>query len=140
LRGRRSRGRDSCSRSELSRTFNTTDPGFKADGDGYYDWVFSFATSGAARFRDGDKFSFYYTSPGITAQTFNVLGISGPGSTSGPFRSAIHLQGVAPYGQNSLWISDGNGSTPPPNGVPEPGLAVLALLGLAGCFLVRRGG
>ncbi|MCK6462059.1 MAG: hypothetical protein L6Q95_19425, partial [Planctomycetes bacterium] len=27
---------------DLDRTFNTTDAGFKADGDGYYDWVFDF--------------------------------------------------------------------------------------------------
>jgi MYXO-CTERM domain-containing protein len=118
------------------RTFNTTDAGFKADGDGYYDWVFDFANGGAGKFQDGDSFYFYYYAPGITAATFDVLGISGPGSNSGPFKSAIHLQGVGTDGANSLWISDG--SAPPPNGVPEPGLALLALIGLAGGLLSRR--
>lgn len=123
---------------DLDRTFNTTDAGFKADGDGYYDWVFDFANPNPGRFADGDSFSFYYSSPGITAQTFNVLGISGPGSNYGPFKSAIHLQGTGDDGEGSLWISDGTGTGGGGGNIPEPGLALLALLGIAGGIVARR--
>lgn len=123
---------------DLDRAFNTTDSDFKADGDGYYDWVFDFANSGSSRFQDGEKFSFVYSAPGITAQTFNVLGMSGPGSNHGPFKTAVHVQGIGPYGTQSLWISEtagttGGGGTQ----VPEPAFALLALLGFAGT-LARR--
>jgi hypothetical protein len=124
----------------ISRTFNTTLSAFKADGDGYYDWLFGFATSGSARFQDGEKFSFYYSAPGITAQTFNVLGLAGPGSNTGPFKSAIHLQGVGPTGGQSLWISEG-GTKPPDGGgggIPEPSFGLLVLLGIFGGLIAGR--
>jgi hypothetical protein len=118
------------------RAFNTTsDSAFRADGDGFYDWVFEFPTAGndAGRFEDGDSFSFYYTAPGITAQTFNVTGLAGPGADNpGPFKSAIHLQGTA---TGSVWISEGDPDT---QQIPEPGLAILVLLGIAGVFVRRR--
>jgi MYXO-CTERM domain-containing protein len=118
----------------VQRTFDTTLAAFKADGDGFYDWVFDFPTAGndAGRFEDGDKFSFVYTAGGITAQTFNVLGLDGPGSTAGPFKSAIHLQGTT---TGSVWLSEG---TPDTGTIPEPSLALLALLGIAGVLARRR--
>lgn len=117
----------------LSRTFNSTAGAFKADGDGYYDWVFGFPTSGSGAFADGDKFSFVFSYPGITASAFDAWSLSGPNSNAGPFQSAIHLLGTGAGGQESLWISEGGGYT-----IPEPAFALLALLGLMGGLLARR--
>lgn len=121
-------------------SFNSTAGSFKADGDGYFDLVLDFATGGAGAFDDGERISFLINFAGITAATFDGMSLSS-GSDTGPFGSALHIQGV---GANSvsLWLSEGGGTDPDPDPdpdpVPEPGLALLALLGIAGGLVARR--
>ena len=76
---------------------------FKADGDGKYDILFSFATSGGAteRFTAGDSITFTLSGIlGLTADDFNFL--SAPAGGHGPFISAAHVQGIG--GGLSGWV------------------------------------
>jgi hypothetical protein len=116
--------------SSIATTFNVKDSAFRADGDGYYDIVFFFPTSGGT-FGDDEVVVYTIEGDGITASTFNVMGLShGPG-TPGPFSSAVKLQGTD-GGGGSTWI----GGAPQPQPVPEPGTIGLLAAGL-GAIAVR---
>ncbi|HSW46545.1 MAG TPA: PEP-CTERM sorting domain-containing protein [Phycisphaerae bacterium] len=100
---------------------------FKADGDGKYDILFSFATSGGAssRFTSGD--SIRYTVTGIASLTENDFDVlSFPAGGHGPFTMAAHVQGIGPGGALSGWVA-----------TPEPMTSALLILGSLG-FLRRR--
>ena len=107
---------------------------FKADGDGFFDVSFSYATGGggAARFGVGESATYTITSSvsGLDATDFNLL--SDLGSGSSVWHAAAHVQGVAgnPLA-TSGWIGDG--------AVPDGGMTV-GLLGMAmaGLSLLRR--
>lgn len=87
---------------------------FKADGDGFFDVVFDFATSGANRLGAGDSITYLITGiPGLTAADFNFTSVGGP--ISG-YHTAAHLQASSVNGQ-SLWVADGD---TPGGPVPEP--------------------
>jgi hypothetical protein len=104
---------------------------YKADGDGKYDVRFNFATALGSTFTVGDFITYQIAGiPGLVAADFNYL--SRPAGGSGPFYSAAHVQGIAPCGGNSAWISAFQIAM-----IPEPGSA--ALLFLATCLAgVRR--
>ena len=99
---------------------------FKADGDGYYDLLFSFPTSdNQNRFGAGE--SSVYTISGIsslTADDFDFTSV--PGGGAGVYQAASHVQSIdAACDENSGWIAPG-GST----NVPEPLSIILLGLGL----------
>jgi hypothetical protein len=90
---------------------------FKADGDGFYDIEFLFATgSAAARFGAGESVTYDISATGLTANDFNLL--SGPGGGHGPFLSAAHVQNTTGAGNTSGsgWIAPGGGNNTPDSG------------------------
>jgi len=109
---------------------------FKADGDGRYDILLSFATGGPPdTFIDGD--SIEYTISGISVlDALSFFHFSQPAGGHGPFTSAAHIQNTG-GGEDSGWVTDGtNGSVD----IPEPTSAVLLLIGAVGIlgFWYRR--
>lgn len=110
----------------LSKTGSFSDPvistgtdAFKADGDGYFDILFAFATAPPAeRFGAGDGLSITILGPGIMADSFSYL--SAPGGGHGPFPTAAHVQGISDEGEYSGWIT-----------IPEPTSLVLLGMGMA---------
>jgi hypothetical protein len=108
---------------------------FQADGDGQYDINFVFPQAPpAVRFGAGATAVFTITGLGITESSFDFL--SAPAGGHGPFKSAAHVQGIAPTGSNSGWVApDGN----IPLAVPEPATILSALMLLPlGLLAVRR--
>jgi hypothetical protein len=109
---------------------------FKADGDGKYDILFSFATSGglSSRFTTGDSLTFTFSGiTGLTASDFNFM--SAPAGGHGPFVAAAHVQSIT--GSYSGWVDPstitipGGGTTQVPDGY-----LTVVLLGF-GCVVVE---
>lgn len=99
---------------------------FKADGDGLYDILLSFARGGGAnkRFGAGEVAVFSITSiVGLSAVDFDVD--SQPAGGHGPFRTAAHVGGIGLTGDDSGWIT-----------TPEP--ATMSLLALGAVALLRK--
>lgn len=98
---------------------------FKADGDGKYDLLFAFATSGqgggSLRFGAGESMSLAISGiAGLVASSFDYL--SAPDGGSGPFPTAAHVQGIGPREAFSGWVT-----VPEPSGVALAGLGATAL-------------
>lgn len=106
---------------------------FKADGDGFFDILFDFTSSGANRLGAGDSITYLITGiQGLTAADFNAVSVGGP--VSG-FHTAAHLQATAVNGQ-SLWAADGD---TPGGPVPEPTTyLVLAAFVATAAYAKRR--
>jgi len=105
-----------------SGTVSTGTDSFKADGDGLYDILFSFPTSGD-RFGDGESSTWTFTLDGLTANSFDFLSL--PDGGHGPYPTAAHVQGIA--GGYSGWIT-----------TPIPGAVWLFGAGLFGLIGMRR--
>jgi hypothetical protein len=112
------------------------DSDFKADGDGYFDFRFDFATgtNGWERFGAGEAVEFDMTlATGLLLSWF-VTG-SEPGGGHGSWQVAAHVQGIGPNAQNSGWIGGNSGDRPEdPPVIPLPHGAGMATAGLACLF------
>ena len=111
---------------------------FKADGDGKYDILFNFDTSGSGRFEANEAFTYTITGiPGLVSTDFIFLSM--PAGGHGPFDAAIHIQGIA-IG-DSGWADPSKGGVIVGN-VPEPssGILLVVAMGLVGGgrWLLRR--
>lgn len=97
---------------------------YKADGDGFFDLVFEFATANPQRFGAGESLTYTVTGiTGLNENSFNFLSVNGPVGNTG-YPVAGHVQGIGPNGADSGWVT-----------VPEP--CSLALL-VAAIPLLRR--
>lgn len=110
--------------------WSTGEQHHKADGNGYYDVLFSFSTSGDL-FKQGSVAEFTITSDDpISAHSFMYQSVGGPPEKNG-FYSAAHVLGI--YTTQSGWIA--------PNGPPEQVLVPLpAPVALGGAGLVLAAG
>ncbi|HWX23027.1 MAG TPA: hypothetical protein VN578_24255 [Candidatus Binatia bacterium] len=113
-------------------TISTGEDGFKADGDGKYDILFSFSTPNGTTFTVNDSITYKITGiANLTSSDFSFL--SSPAGGSGPFYAAAHIQGTPPNNGSSCWVEP----SPGPVVVPEP--APMILLGFgAGLWLCFR--
>jgi hypothetical protein len=113
----------------------------KADGDGLYDILFSYPTSGNTL---GDNDTSVYLFAYSGAGTFNISSfsfISTPDGGNGPFLIAAHVQSLA--GGKSAWVygtpttaTPTTENTPTTGNTPEP--ASLLLLGMGLLVTGRR--
>lgn len=110
-----------------SATFNPN--GFQADGDGSYDILISFPTSGD-RFEADESSTIIITAAGLEAgDLYNFLS-EDPGS-AGPFGAVLRVRGTGVNGDGSGWYEP----------VPEP-LTILGTglaLGFGGLFKKKYG-
>lgn len=113
-------------------TVNTGDNKFKADGDGYYDILFSYNHSTNA-FTTGQSQTYFITasSGSIRASDFTNY-LSYPGGGTGTWLAAAHVQNTPLGGSGSAWV----GGTVTPT--PIPAAALLFGSGLMGLAGIRR--
>jgi hypothetical protein len=106
---------------------------FKADGDGFFDILFTFDNSDGSltRFDDTDSITYTITLAGLVEEDFNFL--SAPGGGHGPFSAAAHIQGVGLDGEGSGFIAPPNG-----NGVPDGGTTMMLLGSALACLGALR--
>jgi PEP-CTERM motif len=106
----------------------TGEDGFKPDGDGLMDILFTY-TSGTKAFTTGESQTYdISTALGtISAADFDFSSTCGNGCGTGSHLAAVHVQNTPNGGEGSAFVGGTIGSTPAP--VPEP--ATLALLGTA---------
>jgi hypothetical protein len=106
---------------------------YQADGDGRYDILLSFGTSGGDRFDGSDSVEYLISYAGGDIYATDFWHLSAPAGGHGPFYAAGHIQGIGTLGEDSGWHS----ATLVP--LPTPVYLGLAGLGLAaGVSVVKR--
>ncbi len=118
-------------------TIQTGVDAFKADGDGKYDILFSFATSGGApkQFTAGDVLTVIITDTSVSSlSSSDFAWLSAPSGGHGPFYSAAHVQGIGATGGLSGWVEPSGGPVTtggsPGGGQVPDGSATIVLLGV----------
>jgi hypothetical protein len=114
---------------------------FQADGDGKFDILFNFPTSGAgggvARFTTGESVVIDITYGGVG--TFNEGSFnfgSAPGGGNGTFHSAAHVQSIGTSGSGSGWVGNTDRPVVGQGGdVPEAASLIVWLLLVSSAFL-----
>jgi len=113
-------------------TIQTGESAFKADGDGKYDILFSFATASAGQFGAGEQMTYLISGiPGLTAADFDFLSTAVPGDSHGPFFAAGHIQNIGANG-DSAWVDPSLGAIVMPVPEPSPAAILLIAIGLLG--------
>ncbi len=109
--------------------------GFKADGDGYYDIIFSFTPSTMA-FTTGESQTYKITtsSGNISASDFTSY-LSSHGGGNGSWLAAAHVQNTTAGGRGSAWV----GGTVTVAQTPLPAAAWLLGSGLLALAGIKRG-
>lgn len=113
-----------------AQSTSAAEDGFKADGDGLYDFQFKYGTGNGA-FGPGVKSTYDITDPttGPTLSAASFLTLSTPSGGHGPFYSAAHVQNTTGAGSGgSGWIAP----------VPLPAAAWLLLSALGGLAIPQR--
>jgi hypothetical protein len=121
----------SSSGSFTAPTISKGENSFKADGDGDYDVLFTFATGGNASqvFGVGDQVTYTISySSAIGSSDFAFL--SAPEGGNGPFYAAAHVQNTGINGSGGGWIA--------PTAIPEPTTVLVIPLVACACRLLRR--
>ena len=124
----------------LQRGSNETDTTFKADGDGFFDFRITFASSGAGRFSAGESSVWILT--GVNGQTISATDFSflsrDLNNNQNGYLAAVHLQGTGQDvrfgGEDSLWVA-------PSAVVPLPAAAWMGMSllgGVGGVGYIRR--
>jgi len=105
-----------------SITVTKDENNLKADGDGKYDFMFAFPTSGNL-FTSGETvvYDLTYTGGTMDISSFNFL--SSPSGGHGPFYSAAHIQNIG-VGSGGGWIANETTTV-----VPEPISSTLFIVG-----------
>ena len=102
------------------RTLDVGEDGQKADGDGWYDFVFDYYPDELGGSSSANGTSVYtITHLGLTIDDFDFL--SEPGGGQGVYFSAAHIQSTGTDQQGSDWLG-----AP----IPAPGAVVLGAMGL----------
>lgn len=105
---------------------------YKADGDGRYDILFSFPSSGNT-FGASDSVVVTIASGLGNIDPIDFIALSKPEGGHGPFYAAAHVQSIG-CGENSGWIAP---SETPIDVIPEPS-TLFGLIGLISLGLIRR--
>jgi hypothetical protein len=115
------------------------DDSFKADGDGYFDYLIDFNSSGNI-FTVGEKTVITLTGTGIDESSFDMGSADGTGVGSGfGYKVLARVQGLDVDNEGSGWFSAPPPQTAPPPGIPEPtSLAIWCLGMVAAGFGARR--
>jgi len=110
---------------DMATSIDLKRDGYKADGDGRYDILLNFSTSGN-NFGAGETVVYDISLAGIVASDFNYL--SKPSGGHGPFVGAAHVQSIG-SGGDSGWIA--GTVIPVPAAVWLFGSGLLGLVGVA---------
>jgi hypothetical protein len=119
------------------------DADFKADGDGYFDFLLEFPTNAGSTFNDNEVASFTLTGSGsfagITAASFKSISVDGGDPNKNGFLAAAHIQGI-PYGEKSGFFAGVEGGSTGTTGttVPLPAAAWAGFALLGGLGVKRR--
>lgn len=106
-------------------TISIGEDGFKADGDGLFDFKIDFA---ANAFTSGDTAVFAILGTGLLAGAFSAVSALMGGPESGGLLAAAHVQSIGIDGEDSGWVA----------AIPIPAALPLFLAALAGLGLVAR--
>lgn len=108
----------------------------QADGDGKFDIVFQFATSGddAALFQADEIVKYNVTGTDITA--FDFFHVSATGGGQGTFCTAMKIQSTGLDNEGSDWV--GGNCVPGGMEMPEPSTLALFGFGLVGLRVMMR--